>query len=195
MKAHRFMDESNSDPDSPDVEQSLRVVIAYNDVAAGKRAMRVMANLRQRFGDAIAFRLLPWSFDLLTDTGWSEAAARDADEADMLFIATSSIHPLPFAIEQWVETAISRKRGTAAAVIALFGPKENPDRAGSPRLETIQAAVHRAGLDFFAPVPRHELDDAIVHIHQSAEMVTPVLEEILHYHSSAPRPERNVRPQ
>ena len=193
MKAHHFMDELNSDPDSPDVEQSLRVVIAYNDVAAGKRAMRVMGNLRPRFGDAIAFRLLPWSFDLLTDTGWSEAAARDADEADMLFIATSSIHPLPSAIEQWVETAISRKRGTAAAVIALFGPKENPDGAGSPRLETIQAAVHRAGLDFFAPAPHHELDEAIVRIHQSAGTTTPVFDETLH-HNPRPHRDQNTSP-
>ena len=186
------MDETNLDPDSTDTKQALRVVIAYNDVAAGKRAMRVLADLGKGLGDDIEFQPLPWSFDLLADMDWREVAAHDACNADILIIATSSASPLPPAVGRWAEAAISQKHGTAAAVVALFGSDENPDGAGSCRLEAIQTAARPAGLDFFAPAPHHELDEAIARIHQRAEMVAPLLEEILHHQQPAPRWEQNA---
>lgn len=186
MQAQCFMDETNHlDPDSTNTGSALRVVIAYNDLAAGKRAMRVMANLGKGLGEDIDFQPLPWSFDLLADMRWGEAAARDAVNADILIIATSSTRPFPPAVRRWAEAAISRKQGTAAAVVALFGTEQNPDGVGSSRLEAIQTAAQRAGLDFFAPAPRHELDEAIACIHRRAEMVTPLLDEILHHHPAS----------
>ena len=192
MQVQHFMDETNLDADSTDTESALRVVIAYNDVAAGKRAMRVLADLGKGLGDDIEFQPFPWSFDLLADMDWREAAARDACNADILIIATSSASPLPPAVERWAKAAISQKRGTATAVVALFGSDENPDGAGSCRLEAIQTAARQAGLDFFAPAPHHELDEAIERIHRRAEMVTPLLEEILHHPQPAPRWEQNT---
>lgn len=174
------MDEVSLDTASQDRNPPLRVVIAYDDLAAGKHAMRVMTSLGKNFGDDIQFEPLPWSFDLLADVDWRAVAASDAVNADILIIATSDAQPLPPAIGRWAEDAIHRKQGTAAAVVALFGPEGNPDGAGSARLAAIQAAAQQAGLDFFAPTPSHELNEAIARIHQRAEMVTPVLEKILH---------------
>ena len=168
--------------DGTEKPRALRVVIASNDIAAGKRAMRVLGDLGKGLGDELEFQPIPWSFDFLADVDWREVAASDAANADILIIATSSANPLPPDVGGWAQAAISRKQGTLAAVVALFGPEENPDGAGSSRLEAIQTAAQRAGLDFFAPTPRHELDEAITGIHQRAEMVTPVLEEILHHH-------------
>lgn len=173
------------------MKQAVRVVIADNDLAAGKLAMRVMSDLGKGLGDEIEFQPVPWSFDLLTDMDWGDVAAHDAVNAGILIIATSSANPLPPAVERWAEAAIGRKRGTAASVVALFGPEENPDGASSFRLEAIQMAAQRAGLDFFAPAPRPELNEAIARIHRQAEMVTPVFDEILH-HQPAPRWEQNA---
>ena len=192
MQVQHFMDETNLDPDSTDTKQALRVVIAYNDVAAGKRAMRVLADLGKGLGEDIEFHPLPWSFDLLADMNWREVAAHDAVKADILIIATSSTNPLPSAVERWAKATISQKRGTAAAVVALFASDENPDGAGSSRLEAIRTAARQAGLDFFAPAPRHELDEAIERIHRRSEMVAPLLEEILHHQQPAPRWEQNA---
>ena len=192
MQAQHFMDEINLDADSTDAKSALRVVIAYDDVAARKRAMRMLADLGKDLGNDIEFQLLPWSFDLLADMDWREVAAHDAVKADILIIATSSTNPLPSAVERWAKATISQKRGTAAAVVALFASDENPDGAGSSRLEAIRTAARQAGLDFFAPAPRHELDEAIARIHQRAEMVTPLLAEILHHPQPAPRWEQNA---
>ncbi len=102
--------------------------------------------------------------------------------ADMLIIATSDPQPLPPAIERWVATILSRKRGTDAAVVALFGTEEVPDGAASSRLNALRTTAQQAGLDFFAPVARRELDEALSRIHRRAEMVPHVLDETLHQH-------------
>ena len=187
MNGQRVMAGTNLEADSKEVTQGLRVVIAYNDLAAGRRAMGLLSELGRELGEEIEFQPIPWSFDLLADVDWSAVSASDAVNADILIIATSDTEPLPAAVGRWTENAIDSKRGTVGAVVALFGPEENPDRFGSSRLLAIQTAAHRAGLDFFAPTPRQQLEEAITRIHKRAETITPVLEGILHLHQRASR--------
>ncbi len=177
MQTPRVLDETRPRVNSP--SRSLRVVIAYEDLAAGKRAMSLLSQLGKHFGDDIQFEPLPWSFSLLADVDWCTVAASDAVRADILIIATSGVGPWPLAIDRWAVDAIGRKRGTSAAVVALFGPDENPDGVGSPRLAAIERMAHGAGLDFFAPTPRSEVNRVIAQIHWRAETITPVLEGIL----------------
>jgi hypothetical protein len=192
MQTQPFVNEpGDEDADARDLNHPLRIVIAYNEVPAGKRAMRVMSDLARGLGEAVEFQPLPWSFDLLADTDWAKVAGDDAVNADILIIATSSADPLPPAVGRWAEAAISRKQGTAAAVVALLGPEEQPDGHDSARLAAIRAAARQAGLDFFAPAPSGELNEAIARIHQRAEMFTPVLEGISRHQPNAPRPRRN----
>jgi hypothetical protein len=188
------MEEHRLESDLADAEPPLRVVVAYRDIAACNRAMRLLADVGEALGDDIDFQPLPWSFDLLADVNWRRVAASDAINADLFILATSDTNPLPPAIGGWAETAISRKRGTAAAVVALFGPEGHPDGIGSSRLAAIQTAAKRAGLDFFAPAPRGELDEAIARINQGSEMVTPLLHEILQHHSVSRRDQHTEAP-
>lgn len=138
------------------VNWQLQVVIAYDEIPAGKHALRAMAGLGRGLAEDVAFHLATWSFGRLAEEGWGEVAAGDAVRADILIIATSSANPLPTAVRQWTESAIRRKHGSAATVVALFGPEENPDGNGSSRLEAIRSMAQGAGLDFLAPTPRHQ---------------------------------------
>ena len=194
MPSEPFMEETNLEADAPDRTQPLRVVIAYHDLAAGQRAMRVLAHLAQGFGADLEFEPLPWSFDLLADQNWSPVAASDVTSADILIIATSGPRPLPPAVVQWAEAAISRKQGTAAAVVALLGPEQNDDEAGPSRFASIQLAAHQAGLAFFTPTPHPEINEAFARVHQRAEMITPVLEKIFQPRFTARQWEQNTRP-
>lgn len=185
------MDGTMVDASEPDGCRPLRVVLVYQDIADGQRAMRVLNGVVRGQGDDLEFEPVVWSFDLLSDPEWRAAATSDALKADILLISTSSPNPLPEAVERWVEDALGRKRGTEAAIVAIFGSEDYPDAAASPRLQALETATRQAGLDFFAPQPRHErteLDAILERIHQRAEMVTPVLAEILHHH--APSPDR-----
>jgi hypothetical protein len=194
MQTKAFMEEAAGIAKSPDPQQPVRVVIAYDDLVAGKRAMRVLGDIARALGDEIRFEPMPWSFDLLADVDWREVAASEAVNAHILIIASSSTRPLPSEVGRWTEAAIQRKRGTAAAVVALFGPEENPDHFGSPRLEFIQKAAREAGLDFFAPSSRHDLEEGLTGIHQRADMITPVMAGILQQAAGFDSAQTEVRP-
>ncbi len=135
---------------------ALRIVIAYNDIAAGKRAMEMLGRLANRFGGGIEFQPIPWSFDLLMDDDWRDVAAGDAVRADILVVATSDYAPLPAGVSEWLESAIDHRRGATTALVALFGPPGHSDEPGSPRLAPLEKAAREAGLDFFAPESRGE---------------------------------------
>ena len=151
-----FADEACRVTDTPERSGPLRVVIAYNGTADGKRALRVMAEISRKLGEEIELHPVAWSFGALAEENWAEEAAGDAARADILIIATSCTNPLPAAVGRWAESAIRRKQGTAAAVVALLGPEASPDGRDSSRLGAIQAAARGARLDFFAPSPPHE---------------------------------------
>lgn len=178
MKTDRPRDAARLEHDWPETKPALQVVIAYDDVAAGKRAMHVLADLGMGMGDDLEFQPLPWAFDLLVDTKWREAAANHALKADILILAASNMRALPLEIQEWIETTLSRKRGTDSAVVALFGSEENPGSA-SAALEAIRTAAQRAELAFFAPVARRDLDKAALQIQQRADKITPLLEDLL----------------
>lgn len=156
MQTQACLDDLGPEASFQNAEHPIRVVIVYDEIAAGKRALQVMSNLGREPGEVVAFHPLPWSFGLLADTNWRVMAAADAVRADILIIATASPHPqpLPPAVGQWTEAAISSKQGMPAAVIALFGPEDDLDASDSSRLDAIKHAARRAGLAFFAPTPR-----------------------------------------
>ncbi len=58
------MEGKRLESDLADAEPPIRVVIAYNDLAAGQRAMRLLADVGKALGDDIEFQPLPWSFHL-----------------------------------------------------------------------------------------------------------------------------------
>lgn len=193
MQNTSLMDEANHNEDSRGLKQPLRVVIAYDDLAAGRRAMSVLGNVSRALGNSIRFDPIPWSFDLLADIDWRSVAADDAVKADILIIACSSSRPLPAEVGRWTKSAMDRKRGTATAVVALFGVEEAPDGSASPRLEFIKKAAEEAGLEFFAPRPGGELNEAIADIHRRAETVTPLLSGILQHHPKSDRRKTEMR--
>jgi len=158
MESRDFAQELIRRSDSPEPHEPAYAVIVYDDLAAGKRAMRMLTSLTKGLGDGFEFQPLPWPFEMLADVGWGEFATSEAVSAEILIISTSGPNPLPAAVGQWAEVAIGRKQGTPTAVIALFGPEENPDGADSGRLVALQTLARRAGLEFFAPSPRHEVE-------------------------------------
>ena len=180
MKSQFFMDELSQEENSADGREALRVVIAYNDLPAARRAMRVLADLDKGLGDAIEFQPLPWPFDLLTEPCWRDAALSDAIAADILIIASSVPGSLPPAVLRWVELTASQKRGTDAAIVALFGSEEAPDGIGSLRLVAVQAAAQGTGLDFFAPAVQSEPVEGSHGIWPQDEIRMLIARELLH---------------
>ena len=174
--------------DTPDADAAtLNVVIAYDDVPAGQRAMHTLADLGRDFADEVDLGPQLWRFEYLEDPDWRALAAKDAIKADIIIISTTGEGELPAAVESWLAACLTQKHGTSAAVVALLGTVDNMDEPDSPRFQFLQRAAIEAGLDFFAPRPREQnsLDSTIKSIHRRADTVTRTLDEILH--QPAPR--------
>ena len=104
----------------PGGRPAFRVVIAYEDFAAAKRAMDACKILLPQLGSAVEFRSGMWKFDLLRNAKLNQIAASDALDADLIIVATSQNADLPVEVKKWIEMWTARKRSRAAALVALL---------------------------------------------------------------------------
>jgi CheY-like chemotaxis protein len=136
-----------------ETKAGLSVVIAYGDVPAGRRALHLLDDVAHAEGERTELCPLLWRFDILDVAEWRAEATHPALQADLLIISTSSKADLPAAVQDWVRSCLSQKRGRAAALVALLGPADDADAPDSPRFQFLSAAAAAAGLGFFAPTP------------------------------------------
>jgi hypothetical protein len=140
-----------------------QIVIAYDTVAAGQRAMELVSSLHSQDEMDFEMRPLPWRFDLLEDAAWRDLARADVVESDLLFISTFSKSNLPPAVWKWIGECLALKRGETAAVVALFGADGQMDDAESARLQLLRNATREAGLAFFAPSAGEDESSRFLH--------------------------------
>ena len=129
----------------------FNVLILYDQVAAGQRAMHLFSRLGREHELQIAFQPFPWRVDFVTDPKLVELAAADALKADLIIISTTTRSDLPSAVQDWLLACLARMRGSNAAIVALSGTEEEVNQADSPWLEFLRRAAKDSGLDFFPP--------------------------------------------
>lgn len=122
---------------------SIKIVIAYDSAATGKRAEAIYDRLARRLGNNFDFEQRLWRFDVLEEEGVRAQAARDAADADIVIVATNENKKLPEGVQDWLESSLQKHSG-AAALVALL---EHPSAPVQPYLEEV---ARRGGLDFFA---------------------------------------------
>ena len=132
---------------------ALNVVVTYEDLPAGKQAMRVLDGAAHEFEAAIQFRPKLWRFDFLEDPNWRNLATADVLNADMLVISQSSENDLPAWFRRWTCACLSQMHNRIGAVLALLGKGDNADAPALGRLLWLQEAAREAGLTFFSSVP------------------------------------------
>jgi hypothetical protein len=137
-------------PGVPQLAQQCMVVVAYDDLSAGKQAMELVSWLSFEHGD-LRFEARPWRFDFLKHPSYQESAVADGVKADVLILSVSNPFDLPESVRAWLTQSLAYKQGSTAAIVALFGAKGYHDIEDSPRLKFVQSAATAAGADFFAP--------------------------------------------
>jgi len=154
--------------------RNFHVTIAYEDRAAGERAMQVFSKLVREFGDELHLHPHLWRFDVLLHPACRQFAENEGTRADLLIIATSSEEDLPLALREWFIASLSSRR-TKGAVIALFGPEGHIEDENSSRFKFLRDASREAALEFFG---RYTCD---VPLGQNyAELATHGTETLLH---------------
>jgi hypothetical protein len=122
---------------------SIKIVIAYDSAANGKRAEAIYERLAKRLGNNFDFEQRLWRFDVLEEENVRAQAARDAADADIVIVATNEDKKLPEGVQDWLESSLQKHSG-AAALVALL---EHPSAPVQPYLEEV---ARRGGMDFFA---------------------------------------------
>jgi hypothetical protein len=119
----RRADRRNTSYRINDTATPLRVVIAYDDVPAGRQAMSMLNRLVGEGEEPGAVRLFPaiWKFALLDDPEWQEMAMTDVVNAHLLIVATSAPEAVPSVIKGWVRAALAQRDPATAALVTLLG--------------------------------------------------------------------------
>lgn len=102
----------------------LRVVLAYDDPAAGHRALHALA---QRLGGSRAeLNLQPscWTFETLEDPAQNAVAAAEAELADLIICSTSGPANISAGVDRLISAVLGSTRRGDHEIVALFGAEE-----------------------------------------------------------------------
>jgi hypothetical protein len=145
------------DPGESTLFESLRVLIAFDDLAAYRRALRTIAAVSRQLDEEIAVQPLPWQFETLTTPYWRDLALDEAGGAAILMVSTSRPGALPEGIRQWLQECAGSgtAREAGALLIAMLGIPGEHDGPGVHDAGFLRAIAEHAGWSFLAPGARH----------------------------------------
>jgi hypothetical protein len=126
----------------------FRVVMAYEDFTAGKRAIDTCNFLVSRIGKAIELRSSMWKFDVLRSLKLNQMAVDDAVEADVIIVANGRNAGLPEEVKRWVDAWAARKEGQSAALVALLDFTGEQTHESSLAYTFLKSAAGAARIDF-----------------------------------------------
>jgi hypothetical protein len=134
-------------------KSNFNVVIAYEDLEAGKNARRTYDYLAQHLGHDCQFANEMWSFDVLSIPRLRELAARDAMQADIIIVACHGGAPLPEAVKSWIEIWLAEEVN-AIALVALFDSASDMCSKTRELREYFAEVARRGNMEFFAQPDR-----------------------------------------
>lgn len=105
---------------SREQSQPLNVLIAYEDFAAGTRAMGMLNRVNSQCGEPGQFNHMMWRFDVLTDPEFFELAVSEALSADIIVIAARKGQGLPQRIRDWIARWLLMKQRRPLALVATL---------------------------------------------------------------------------
>ena len=127
-----------------EVNSAMNVVIAYEDLETGKRAIKTYEYMVEQLGDECLFSNQMWKFDVLMVPKLKEIAAKDAAAADIIIVSAHEGKPLPTEVKGWMETWLSYK-SQASAIVGLFGNES----VNNPVRNYLAEVAQRAKIEFF----------------------------------------------
>src|ERR1041385_796308 len=141
-----------------DITSTIQVVIAFEDLAAGKRGKQVYDYLTHRLTD-FEFDHEVWKFSALECPRLLETAARQAAAADIIMLAVHGEKALPEVVKNWIEMWIGQN-GNPMALVVLFDREcEDSPAMGQTRLY-LEDAARRGKMDLFMQ-PQKSRDPAV----------------------------------
>jgi len=158
------------------------VFVVYEEINARNRAIRICERLINEFEKELCFDFSWWKFLFLEERNLAALASKKASEADMIIVSADAGGQFPWAVENCMESWVSRKKAPPSVLVALIESTNDRADETTPRHLHLTKIAQRAGMDF---LPYKATDsssaggESIVQISRRAETRTPVRENIL----------------
>lgn len=102
----------------------LKVVVAYDELAAGTRALKSLNESLPMHGDPVELQLALWRLYAIEDTDDRQDALADVLACDLLII--SSCQPaLTSPAERWMEATLALTKGSSPAIALFFNGSDS----------------------------------------------------------------------
>ena len=129
----------------------LHVLIAFDDLPAYKRAVRLLVRVAQQLGGSIDVRPLPWQFDVIESGSWRTLASEQADNSEIVVVSTSRVGSLSGAIREWLRACCADKRESTPLLVAMLGVPDSDGVERMPDTEFLRRLAKDAGWGFLSP--------------------------------------------
>ena len=165
------------------------LVVLYEDAAACRHAIEAQECLAARQGSEDAMHMTWWRFDSLANPDIFEGALLAAEGAGVIVVAATGGGPLPAAVRVWLELAFCQRPGMHRTLVAVLGEGATADANGP--VAGFLGDLAQAGRARFVThrfsVAAKDPPEALAHIRERAEAVTPVLRGICEHTCHCPR--------
>jgi hypothetical protein len=130
-----------------DITSTIQVVIAFEDLAAGKRAKQVYDYLTHRLTD-FEFDHEVWKFSALECPRLMETAGHQAVAADIIMLSLHGHREIPKPVKDWIETWLGQNGNPMALVVLFDRDNQNFQEMSKTRLY-LEDVARRGKLDLF----------------------------------------------
>jgi hypothetical protein len=127
----------------------LRVVIGYEDLESGVRAMGVHRRTLERAVGPCDVRI--WKFEPLGIPEILAEATRDLMAADVVIISIAGNRPLPMEAVEWVERCVAERRSDEGAILFVTAPEHQGEPAAWLASGFLEKLAQEAKFQYFAP--------------------------------------------
>jgi len=168
----------------------MTVSVVYEDQVCRDNAIEMCDRVLSHHWEDIDVECNWWKFMYLWHPHICQEAADFTARADLVIFSVHGETELSLVVRKWIQSWVSKRTGRPGALISLVGVNPERRHGVSPVGNQLRELATQAGMDFFL----HEFDtgkDSPAFYGQDmasrAEVITPLLEEILKHRETASR--------
>ena len=147
---HAIEISERSFPSFPEADETLKVVLVYEDFEMGARGKEVFDLIAKEAGGEGAAQLTVWRFDFFQSAELTQAVTRETEVADVIIIAPRDPNQLPSQVQSWIEQWPLHRKIKTGALVMVFHPKAGDLAKTSDTALLLWRAASRAGMEFFS---------------------------------------------
>lgn len=158
---------------------SVKVLLVFDSVLAGKQAKELCDRLGNRLGPEFEMHLSLWNTTMLEDSASAHAAVTEAVSAALIIIAVKGDQPLAAPVRSCLQRCASRLHAHGGALVVQLNGILKMDEEVASAYCFLKNLAYQTGAAFFSEVVTLRISEAdyfIESIHRRAEMPIPVLE-------------------